>query len=83
MRIIQTVERVAKRVSEGGHDIPENVARRRFERSWTNFRDLYREIADDWQVYDNSGCTRRTMGHGKRTRGVRKAERASPRVYAR
>lgn len=51
----QTVERVAKRVGEGGHDIPEAVARRRFDRSWPNFRDLYREIADDWQVYDNSG----------------------------
>jgi len=50
----QTVERVAKRVSEGGHDIPESVARRRFERSWGNFCDLYREIADDWRVYDNS-----------------------------
>ena len=51
----QTVERVAKRVSEGGHDIPESVARRRFNRSWSNFCDLYREIADDWRVYDNSG----------------------------
>ena len=51
----QTVRRVARRVSEGGHDIPEDVARRRFERSWANFRNLYREIADDWQVYDNSG----------------------------
>ena len=51
----QTVERVAKRVSEGGHDIPESVARRRFGRSWGNFCDLYREIADDRRVYDNSG----------------------------
>ena len=29
--------------------------RRRFERSWRNFVELYRDIADEWQVYDNSG----------------------------
>lgn len=48
------VRRVAQRVSEGGHDIPEPVARRRFERSWDNFVSLYRPIADEWQVYDTS-----------------------------
>ena len=35
------VERVAQRVAEGGHDIPESVVRRRFVRSWANFLDLY------------------------------------------
>ncbi|WP_420636091.1 AAA family ATPase [Candidatus Palauibacter sp.] len=49
------VRRVAQRVSEGGHDIPETVARRRFERSWSNFVELYRPVADEWQVYDTSG----------------------------
>ncbi len=48
------VERVARRVTEGGHDIPEPVARRRFERSWRNFVELYRPIADEWLVYDTS-----------------------------
>ena len=48
------VERVAQRVAEGGHDIPESVVRRRFVRSWANFLDLYRDVADEWQVYDNS-----------------------------
>ncbi|WP_420447683.1 AAA family ATPase [Candidatus Palauibacter sp.] len=48
------VRRVAQRVSEGGHDIPEPVARRRFERSWRHFVDLYRPVADEWQVYDTS-----------------------------
>ena len=31
-----------------------HIARRRFERSWGNFREIYRDIADQWQVYDNS-----------------------------
>ncbi len=48
------VRRVAQRVREGGHDIPEPVARRRFERSWHHFVDLYRPVADEWQVYDTS-----------------------------
>lgn len=48
------VERVAQRVAEAGHDIPEAVVRRRFVRSWANFRDLYQEVADEWLVYDNS-----------------------------
>ena len=49
-----SVERVAQRVKEGGHDIPEAVVRRRFGRSWTNFRNLYREVANEWLVYDSS-----------------------------
>ena len=49
------VARVARRVREGGHHIPEAVIRRRFERSWRNFRDLYRRVVDEWRVYDNSG----------------------------
>ena len=49
-----SVERVAQRVEEGGHDIPEAVVRRRFGRSWMNFRELYREVANEWLVYDSS-----------------------------
>ena len=41
-------------MKEGGHDIPEAVVRRRFGRSWKNFRELYREVADEWLVYDSS-----------------------------
>lgn len=48
------VARVARRVREGGHHIPEAVIRRRFERSWKNFRDLYRQLVDGRRVYDNS-----------------------------
>ena len=51
----RAVKRVAQRVREGNHDVPEPVVRRRFERSWRNFVELYRDIADEWQVYDNSG----------------------------
>ncbi|MCE7961376.1 MAG: Zeta toxin family protein [Acidobacteria bacterium ACB1] len=44
------VERVAERVREGGHDIPEQTIRRRFSRGLENFFELYRPTADSWQV---------------------------------
>jgi len=49
------IERVKLRVSKGGHNIPEDVIRRRYERSWLNFQRIYRQLADVWTVFDNSG----------------------------
>ncbi|WP_232071618.1 zeta toxin family protein [Paraburkholderia pallida] len=46
---------VASRVRQGGHDIPEEVIRRRFAAGWDNFCNHYRGLADDWAVYDNTG----------------------------
>jgi len=46
------IERVAQRVLQGGHDVPEDVIRRRYERGWENFTELYRDLADMWQLYD-------------------------------
>jgi predicted ABC-type ATPase len=49
------IERVRLRVSQGGHNVPEQEIRRRFERSWTNFKEIYKFLADSWIVYDTSG----------------------------
>jgi predicted ABC-type ATPase len=49
------VERVAARVSQGGHSVPEEVIRRRFKQGWRNFGNIYRGLVDSWQLYDNSG----------------------------
>ena len=49
------IDRVRTRVLEGGHDIPEPVIRRRFERSWMNFDRHYRCLVDTWLVFDTSG----------------------------
>jgi predicted ABC-type ATPase len=49
------VERVAARVSQGGHSVPEEVIRRRFKQGWRNFENIYRGLVDSWQLYDNSG----------------------------
>ena len=49
------IVRVKQRVREGGHDVPEAVVRRRFHSGWRNFENIYRDLADEWVLYDNSG----------------------------
>jgi predicted ABC-type ATPase len=52
------VARVAARVAQGGHDVPENVIRRRFDSGLRNFDKIYKNIiVDAWILYDNSGST--------------------------
>ncbi len=55
------VERVAKRVQSGGHNIPEEVIRRRYERGRANFFGLYKALADKWSVEDNSSAQTMTI----------------------
>ena len=49
------IERVKLRVSLGGHNVPEQDIIRRFERSWINFQQTYKPLADSWIVFDTSG----------------------------
>lgn len=48
------VQRVALRVKQGGHSIPEEDVRRRFARSARNFFELYLPLANSWTVLDNA-----------------------------
>lgn len=49
------IARVAERVRQGGHNIPEPVIRRRFAAGLHNFVQHYRDAVDDWALYDNAG----------------------------
>jgi len=49
------IERVQVRVKQGGHAVPEDVIRRRYEAGWRNFQQIYRKMVDTWVLYDNSG----------------------------
>lgn len=49
------VQRVARRVAAGGHNIPEDVIRRRYERGLENFFNHYSPAADSWILYNNTG----------------------------
>jgi predicted ABC-type ATPase len=51
-----TLARIRERVLRGGHDVPESVVRRRFDRSIRNFLAHYRLLADGWMLFDNSSA---------------------------
>ena len=51
------IARVRQRVLEGRHDIPDTVIRRRFHAGWRNWERTYRNLVDEWAVYDNSART--------------------------
>lgn len=51
------IARVAERVRQGGHDVPEPVIRRRFTAGLRNFHERYKMAVDDWALYDNAGST--------------------------
>jgi len=55
------LQRIASRVKQGGHNVPAADVRRRFKRSWENFRAAYKPLADAWAVYDNSGESPRLL----------------------
>jgi predicted ABC-type ATPase len=57
------LERVARRVSEGGHDVPELDLRRRFTRSLENFA-IYASRCDFWRIYDANGRQPLTLAEG-------------------
>jgi predicted ABC-type ATPase len=60
----EAVARVAMRVQQGGHYVPEEVIRRRFAAGMRNFREIYRHRVDYWQWLDNSGPAPRLLEEG-------------------
>lgn len=47
------IERVRLRVRHGGHHIPEDVIRRRYQRGQKNLKE-YQDAVDEWKVWDTS-----------------------------
>jgi predicted ABC-type ATPase len=58
------MERVATRVSEGGHHIPDDVVERRYHRGIKNLIDLYINISDSWIVMDNTNPHAELIANG-------------------
>ena len=48
------VSRVRERFLAGGHSVPEETIRRRYEAGLRNFFRIYRPLASTWHFYDNS-----------------------------
>lgn len=49
----QSITRVAKRVVQGGHHIPEDVIRRRHSKGLKNLFSIYRPLLNRWSLFDN------------------------------
>lgn len=50
------LKRIADRVRRGGHNVPENAVRRRFNRGLDNLFNRYRPLLDLWALFDNSSA---------------------------
>jgi predicted ABC-type ATPase len=59
----ECIRRVARRVSEGGHDVPQADLRRRYGRTLENFA-TYAGASDFWRLYDASGLSPVTVAEG-------------------
>ena len=58
------VTRVAARVREGGHNIPEPIIRRRYVGGLRQFFQAYRPAVSSWAFLDNSQGTARLLASG-------------------
>jgi predicted ABC-type ATPase len=48
-----SLARVRRRVEAGGHGIPEETIRRRFDKSMSYFERTYKSIVDEWYIWDS------------------------------
>ncbi len=60
------VERVRARVAAGGHDIPENIIRRRYSAGLHYLFNDYIPIVDRWIIADNSEIPFRVVAEGRK-----------------
>jgi predicted ABC-type ATPase len=61
----EAIRRVAERVRQGGHHVPDDVIRRRFTAGMRHFLDTYRHRVDYWMRFDNSGLEPVLTDEGK------------------
>jgi predicted ABC-type ATPase len=52
-----SIARVRKRIAAGGHGIPEDTIRRRFGKSLAYFETVYKQIVDEWYMWDSRDGT--------------------------
>ena len=58
------IDRVAIRVSEGGHNIPKDIIKRRYFRGIENLFNIYIPLAHDWAVFENSNKNPEIIAQG-------------------
>ena len=60
----QAMERVAERVSKGGHNIPQDIIARRYYEGIDNLFKIYMPIVDTWILVNNSETPRSIVATG-------------------
>ena len=68
------IQRVRDRVATGGHNIPEDVLRRRYSAGLKYLFEIYMPICDRWMIADNSGPTFMLVAEGDDRRIIIKDE---------
>lgn len=58
------IARVRQRVAEGGHNITEDIIRRRYKKGLINFFELYKNRVDMWLFLDNSQSEPELLAEG-------------------
>lgn len=48
------LERIKRRVANGGHNVPAKDVKRRFSRGLSNLRKYYMPLSDNWNIINNS-----------------------------
>lgn len=70
------IKRVQTRVQEGGHNIPQEVIKRRFKNGLKNLFSLYIPVVDKWILVDNSGENFEIIGEGSNNEIIIKIQKA-------
>lgn len=63
-------ERVKSRVAVGGHNVPEEIIRRRYFSGIQNLFKIYMPLADYWMIMDNSECNSIIVAEGGISRNI-------------
>jgi len=69
------IARIATRVKNGGHPVPDEDVRRRYLRSKRNFLNTYAPLADHWTLFYNGGSEFALVAHGNGKTTVLSQER--------
>jgi predicted ABC-type ATPase len=59
------VKRVRERISRGGHSVPEETIRCRYEGGLKNFFDTYQPLTTKWTMMDNTAKKKRTIARDR------------------
>jgi len=60
-----TLRRIRQRAAGGGHDIAEEILRRRFYKTIQNFFTIYRPLMDTWKLFETDRPALRLIAVGK------------------